>query len=159
MSKIFSILFVAVVTLAYASEEGGMVPNAGRLTGVWVGAGDDGAPVYRLQLDSDGTGFLAWAENRMPAAVLRIKKWSLVGTNLTFAVSILAPRSEATSSGSISVTGSWRSVYVSDIIALERRASGQTNKAVLRKQDDLDSLARDAKRATDAARTGSASKP
>jgi hypothetical protein len=159
MKKIYVILLVAAIGVVHASEEGGMVPNAKRLAGVWVGVGDSGVPLYRLQLDSDGTGFLAFAETRMPVSVLRIKQWNLNGTNLTFAVSVLVPRPESTNSVSISVTGNWHSVYVSDIIALERRASGHTDRAVLRKDDDLGWLAQDAKRATDAARTDSASKP
>ena len=152
-------LLAAAIGVAHASEQGGMVPNAKRLAGVWVGVGDDGAPFYRLQLDSDGTGFLALVETRMPVSVLRIKQWSLKGTNLTFAVSVLAPRPESTNAVSTSMTGNWHSVYVSDIIALERRVSGHTDRAVLRMEDDLGWLARDGKRATDAARTDSASKP
>ena len=136
-----------------------MVPNAERLAGVWVGVGDDGSPFYRLQLDSDGTGFLALAEARMPVSVLRIKQWSLKGTNLTFAVSVLVPRPASTNMVSISIMGNWHSVYVSDIIALERGSSGHTARAVLRKEDDLGWLATYAKRDTHAARAASASKP
>ena len=159
MNKICVILLMAVSGLVHASDEGGMVPNPERLAGVWVGVGDDGGPFYRLELDSDRTGFLALAETRMPVWVLRIKQWNMKGTNLIFAVSVLAPSAESTNSVSISMTGNWHGVYVSDIIAVERRVSGHTDRAVLRKEDDLGWLARYAKRATDAARTDSASKP
>jgi hypothetical protein len=159
MNKICIVLLVAIIRLGYAAEEAGVVPKAERLAGVWVGVGDDGSPFYRLQLDSDGTGFLALAETRMPVSVLRIEHWSPKGTNLAFATSVLVPRPASTNTGSISVTGNWHSVYVSDIITLERRASGRTARAVLRKEDDLGWLATYAKRDTDAARAASASKP
>jgi hypothetical protein len=159
MNKIFIILLATGIWAVEAAAEGDLAPNSKRLAGVWIGLGDDGAPFHRLQLDSDGTGFLALGEPRMPVSVLRINQWSLNGTNVAFVVSVLVPREESTNSASISMSGSWYGLWETEIISLERRAAGHISRARLRKESDFDSLAGATKRATDAARSDSASKP
>ena len=55
------------------------------LVGNWVGATDARVHMYRLQLLSDGTGWLGYAFLTNQAEVCYIEKWKLEGTNLIIA--------------------------------------------------------------------------
>jgi len=140
------------------AEEGNLVPDDARLTGVWVGVGMRGTPFYRLQLSFAGTGFLAETDMRLPVSLWEIKHWTLRGTNLTFKVSPVTLFANQTNS--ISISGSWQSYWMSEVVTLNLKGPGPTGseQVVLRKESDLRWFATDAKRATDEARTNSISK-